>query len=93
MKKQELNLNLKTPYESTDDAWNEYPRPQLKRDSWINLNGKWNLSVRDVTGVDTPVGEVTVPFPPESRLSGISRTLEKGGTLGIFPQLCSFGFV
>ncbi|MBR6557339.1 MAG: glycoside hydrolase family 2 [Clostridia bacterium] len=78
MKKQELNLNLKTPYESTDDAWNEYPRPQLKRDSWINLNGKWNLSVRDVTGVDTPVGEVTVPFPPESRLSGISRTLEKG---------------
>ena len=80
MKKREQNLelNLKTPYESCADAWNEYPRPQLKRDAWINLNGKWNLSVRAETGVEVPVGEITVPFPPESRISGILRTLEKG---------------
>jgi len=78
MKKTELDLNLKTPYEPCSDAWNEYPRPQLKRGQWMNLNGKWDLSVRDTRGNDVHIGDILVPFPPESRISGISRTLARG---------------
>ncbi len=40
--------------------WDEYPRPQLKRDSFMNLNGVWDLNGHDVL----------VPFPPQSVLAG-----------------------
>lgn len=79
MKNQELNLKLVTPYESnSEDIWNEYPRPQLKRSAWLNLNGKWQLSLRDRQGEDRRIGEIVVPFPPESRISGIERQLAEG---------------
>ncbi|MBR6502311.1 MAG: glycoside hydrolase family 2 [Clostridia bacterium] len=55
--------------------WGEYPRPQFKRDSYFNLNGEWNLSVLK-NDVLSPVGTITVPYPPESELSGIKRPLE-----------------
>ena len=59
----------------TNIPWDEYPRPQFKRDSFFNLNGKWKLSVLK-NGVLSPVGTITVPYPPESELSGIKRPLE-----------------
>ncbi len=60
-----------------DTNWGIYPRPQLKRDSFFNLNGSWELSV--IKNNETkPIGDITVPFPPESKLSGIERTLQKG---------------
>ena len=54
----------------------EYPRPQLQRDSYLNLNGIWEYAI---TGSDTIPqkmdGEIIVPFSPESELSGVGRTL------------------
>ena len=45
----------------------EYPRPQFRRDGWMNLNGQWDFSF------DRPVfdREITVPFAYQSKLSGI----------------------
>ncbi|MEY3602735.1 MAG: hypothetical protein RL169_1979, partial [Armatimonadota bacterium] len=59
----------------------EYPRPQFVRADWLNLNGQWQFEIdagdsglerglkdRDLTG------EITVPFCPESTLSGVAHT-------------------
>jgi hypothetical protein len=54
----------------------EYPRPQMVRDSYLNLNGIWEYAIRD--GSEPPEeydGEILVPFSPESGLSGVSRAL------------------
>ena len=49
----------------------------MKRDSYVSLCGQWELSV-EKKGSESPVGKIKVPYPPESALSGIGRTLEKG---------------
>jgi hypothetical protein len=58
----------------------EYPRPQAVRDRWLNLNGAWGFELDQgdsglERGVrDRPLGAtVTVPFAPESELSGIAN--------------------
>lgn len=55
----------------------EYPRPQLVRDSFLNLNGRWQYAFRateaEPTGYD---GDIVVPFSPESLLSGVGRVLQ-----------------
>lgn len=61
---------------SNNIVWNEYPRPQFKRDSFFNLNGKWKLSVIK-NNTTTDIGNIVVPFAPESKLSGIGRALQK----------------
>ena len=79
-RKKPRTVNLTTPFEDKEkqnSSWDEYPRPQMKRDSYLSLSGEWELSVRDKTG-DRSLGCITVPFPPESRISGIERQLEKG---------------
>ncbi|MBU7004091.1 MAG: beta-galactosidase, partial [Theionarchaea archaeon] len=48
----------------------EHPRPDLIRQSWINLNGEWLFGI----GEGDPEEEIIVPFPPESELSGINNT-------------------
>ena len=61
----------------------EYPRPQLRRDSYLNLNGRWQYAIRP-QGKPEPAafdGEIIVPFSPESLLSGVSRTLMPGERL------------
>ena len=71
---------LHTPFESSQNAtdWKtEYPRPQMKRDSYLSLVGEWELSVVNGKRV-TPLGHIRVPFPPESPLSGIERRLTRG---------------
>ena len=51
--------------------WNAYPRPQLVRDGWQCLNGRWRF------GTDEAMREeILVPFCPESLLSGIRRDFE-----------------
>ncbi len=77
MEKHEFE-KLYTPFPKNmgEIPWDVYPRPQLKRDSYICLNGKWNLAVRH-GAVKVPLGEILVPFPIESRLSGIERELRE----------------
>jgi len=77
---------LKTPPLTTDwtakvgsSPWPDYPRPLLRREHWLNLNGPWQFkpanSSQDVQ--NPPFGgcgfdrEILVPFPMESGLSGI----------------------
>ncbi|MCP4944394.1 MAG: glycoside hydrolase family 2, partial [Planctomycetaceae bacterium] len=59
------------------NVWQEYPRPQFRRDeNWKNLNGLWQYAISQ-NGV-TPQGyqgDVLVPFPVESALSGVQRLL------------------
>jgi beta-galactosidase/beta-glucuronidase len=59
----------------------EYPRPQFRRDDWLCLNGTWGFEIdRADSGLerglrDVPLaGEITVPFCPESVLSGVGDT-------------------
>ena len=71
-----LNKYLKTPFESdTSSSWSEYPRPSFKRDSYLCLNGEWDLTVigKHGRGKRRYLGKINVPFTPESRLSGIFR--------------------
>lgn len=80
MAKKEMILNkyLKTPFENdSSSSWNEYPRPNFKRDSYLCLNGEWDLTA-ERCGKETKLGKITVPFAPETRLSGIEREKEDG---------------
>ena len=73
-----LNKNLITPFESDESSnWNEYPRPSFKRESYLCLNGKWELSAQKC-GKETRLGKINVPFAPETRLSGINREKQDG---------------
>ncbi|MFD8496955.1 LamG-like jellyroll fold domain-containing protein [Amycolatopsis sp. NPDC059657] len=71
---------LKTPWSdlvSPANALPEYPRPQLTRDRWQNLNGVWQFS-KATAGEAPPIGKnlaerILVPYPVESALSGIMR--------------------
>ncbi len=54
----------------------EYPRPRLARDRWQNLNGRWEYAIRSKEELDPPKtwdGRITVPFCPESQLSGVRK--------------------
>lgn len=60
----------------------EYPRPQMRRDSYLNLNGRWKYAITDSD--ESPRrwdGTILVPFSPESALSGVGRSLQPGQTL------------
>ena len=70
-----INANAQTPRP-------EYPRPQFERSEWVNLNGTWSYSFdfgrtgaqkgwSKATSFD---GKITVPFCPESSLSGVKHT-------------------
>ena len=76
---------IKTPWASEVNPKNvhqEYPRPQMVRQDWANLNGLWNYAITDVTAETfTPEGEILVPFAVESSLSGVGRRVTKENTL------------
>ena len=60
----------------------EYPRPQMRRNSYLNLNGRWEYAITDSD--ESPRrwdGTILVPFSPESALSGVDRSLQPGQTL------------
>ncbi len=67
-------IDLYTPQGEalTGQPWNVYPRPQMRRASFFCLNGEWSFS--DSTGATETI---TVPFPPESLLSGVHRGMGK----------------
>lgn len=56
---------------------NEYPRPQMVRGSWQNLNGQWNYAILAKGSLPEAgfQGKITVPFAVESLLSGVQKTV------------------
>ena len=60
----------------------EYPRPQLARRVWLNLNGVWEYAfTHSVKQPSDYEGEILVPFSPETELSGVGRALRPGEVL------------
>ena len=54
----------------------EYPRPQMRRDNWLNLNGEWDYAITsDSKQPENYDGKIIVPFSPETELSGVNRSL------------------
>ena len=80
------NPGLKTRWANDVSAKNahpEYPRPQMVRKDWTNLNGLWEYAVRPVND-EIPHqfdGNILVPFPIESLLSGVKRQVGPGNRL------------
>jgi hypothetical protein len=55
----------------------EYPRPQLVRDSYLNLNGWWDYAITPAAAAPAGYdGQILVPFSPEAPLSGVGRQLQ-----------------
>ena len=55
----------------------EYPRPALRRDSFLNLNGSWSYAITaDEALPHAWDGEILVPYSPETAASGVRRTLQ-----------------
>ena len=55
----------------------EYPRPQMTRSEWVNLNGLWDYAIAPVAEENCPdaQGQILVPFPIESALSGVAKAV------------------
>ena len=65
---------------TSENAWRDYPRPQMVRQNWTNLNGLWDYAVTSVTNTQGRPekwdGKILVPFCIESALSGVGRLLK-----------------
>lgn len=76
---------IKTPWAAEvtpENVHPEYPRPQMVRENWMNLNGLWNYAITNLNTVPTYVeGEILVPFAVESSLSGVGRRITKENIL------------
>ena len=61
----------------------EYPRPQLVRESWLNLNGKFDYAILPAAQkwAEKFDGEILVPFAVESLLSGVEKPLSPSDRL------------
>jgi len=75
---------LKTPWTDKVDKNNplpEYPRPQMVRADWMNLNGYWEFksgAVNDAVPLNQNLGgQIVVPFAPEATLSGVVKHYER----------------
>ena len=91
-KKQTVIQELSTVWsEQADDGpqavpLSEYPRPQMRRSSWTCLNGWWEYGICPAAeagkaSCKVADGKILVPFSPETRRSGVGRTLQPGETL------------
>ena len=61
----------------------EYPRPQLERSEWMNLNGLWSYAITDLKATKPAAfdGQILVPFAVESALSGVQKRVTKENLL------------
>lgn len=73
---------MKTPWTDSLDRHAplpEYPRPQMVRGLWLNLNGAWDYAITGSDDFPTEYdGSIVVPFSPETELSGVGRSLRNG---------------
>ena len=61
-----------------ENVWKEYPRPQMVRTDWLNLNGLWDFEITDRDTNKIAINyarKILVPFCVESALSGIKETI------------------
>ena len=69
-------IQLKTRWKEQVDIKNplpEYPRPNMVRDSFFSLNGEWEYCINREEEVTEYDGTITVPFSPETALSGVQK--------------------
>ena len=64
------------------DVHAEYPRPQMIREQWVNLNGLWEYAITPIESVPEEMdGHILVPFAVESALSGVGRAVTEEDAL------------
>lgn len=85
-KSHQISRTLTTPWTTDvnlDLPHPEYPRPQMVRNKWQNLNGTWQYAItrQHAQSPASFTGEILVPFPLESALSGVGRQLQPDETL------------
>lgn len=76
-----VTYDLKTKWADLVDhekPLQEYPRPQMKRQKWKNLNGQWDYAIKAQTSEipETFDGKIVVPFAVESALSGVKKRVK-----------------
>ena len=61
----------------------EYPRPQLERTDWVNLNGEWEYAIKPKGQAEPAAfdGNILVPFAVESSLSGVQKEVGENNEL------------
>lgn len=67
-----------------ENAWTEYPRPNMQRKNWTNLNGHWDYAVTEIAQQKIPTewnGQILVPYCLESKLGGVQRLLDTSEAL------------
>ena len=66
-----------------ENVHQQYPRPQLQRAEWMNLNGLWNYAITDLAAPQPTAfdGQILVPFAVESALSGVQKRVTKENIL------------
>ena len=65
-----------------ETPWQIYPRPQMRRESYVNLNGQWDFTVTQKNTLPETYGQsIRVPFYPESLLSSIHTHFPEGSCL------------
>ena len=77
---------IKTKWAEQIDPQNvlpEYPRPQLERTDWVNLNGEWEYAIKPKGEVEPNSfdGNILVPFAVESSLSGVQKEVGENNEL------------
>ena len=70
-----LDTDFENDLTENEPPYADYPRPQLRRDSYLCLNGKWSFAVKSGEKIKYS-GEILVPFVPESRISGVGISVD-----------------